>query len=269
MPVCIAEKVLWRALSEGHLTAEALDARGRPVDISNREWSYLQIFEESQRDVLKYQATDAEQAFTDVRFKRDELLLLWAQKVTYEPVQLRGDYPIGAAMIEPIAGLERRAYIPLCSALHWIMTAGGSEFVTLDDESAWQDATRKLFALIHIGDVELIGLPRGGTQTEKIPGHTLTLVRVLAPTPKSIEDSIRHIGSHIACTACMDERQRSQFNDQLFDARCIGATWSHLQVPKDEILRRWPRSESKQKPEHGCYRWLVAQPSNFRADGPN
>jgi hypothetical protein len=51
MSVADAEEELWRALSEGRLVAEARDANGGPVDIPEREWTYLKLFEERKRDV--------------------------------------------------------------------------------------------------------------------------------------------------------------------------------------------------------------------------
>lgn len=54
MPVKIAEHTLWRALSEGRLTGHALIAAGVPIDIPERDWSYLQLAKVQDADVLRY-----------------------------------------------------------------------------------------------------------------------------------------------------------------------------------------------------------------------
>src|SRR5262249_2698742 len=65
------------ALSEGHTTAEGLDRDGKPVDIAQREWSYLNLYENDGHDSLRYCAYDRFDAFTSVKLKRDDLLRLW------------------------------------------------------------------------------------------------------------------------------------------------------------------------------------------------
>jgi len=77
MSVGAAEKELWRALSEGHLTAEAMDTSGKPVDIPEREWPYLMLFEEGERDALKYGALARFEPFKRVHLRRSDLFKLW------------------------------------------------------------------------------------------------------------------------------------------------------------------------------------------------
>jgi hypothetical protein len=161
-------------------------------------------------------------------------------------------------MLEPISNPVLTGYVPLCAALHWIMTSGGTRRVAMDDETAWTSSVDKLFPLICAGEIELIGLPSGRHLTERIPGHTLALVRLLPP----LRD--RSVGvdspSHIACSPFMDEEHwRRGFNDQLYQSGHVGATWTHLQTRKADVLSRWPRPEPKAKSEQGCYRWLLEQ----------
>jgi hypothetical protein len=77
MTVAKAEKQLLTALAAGHLHAVAKDRTGNVVDIPQRKWPYLHLFEEQESDVLKYDALDATPAFTDVKLKRDDLKRLW------------------------------------------------------------------------------------------------------------------------------------------------------------------------------------------------
>ena len=88
---------------------------------------------------------------------------------------------IDGSMIEPISSDGDGAYVPLCCVLHWIMSGGGLRSVAIDDDDAWRIATEKLMPLIHIGEIGVIGRPRGTELTDKIPGHTLALLKVLSP----------------------------------------------------------------------------------------
>lgn len=53
-----AEALLLSALSEGHIVAEAKDSLGKPVDIPERDWSYLKRFQENNEDVFKFESLD-------------------------------------------------------------------------------------------------------------------------------------------------------------------------------------------------------------------
>ena len=77
-----AETELWQALSDGELVAEGLDGGGQPVDIPQREWAYLKLFEEGDRDTLKYNALDPQAAFSEVKLKREDLLRVWPKAVS-------------------------------------------------------------------------------------------------------------------------------------------------------------------------------------------
>jgi hypothetical protein len=73
MTITKAEKELFVALAAGHLIALAKDNTGKIVEIPQREWPYLQIFEEQESDVLKHNALDATPAFTKIKFWRKDL----------------------------------------------------------------------------------------------------------------------------------------------------------------------------------------------------
>lgn len=179
----------------------------------------------------------------------------------YEPVELSGDYPIDATMISPIANSEPRAYVPLCAALHWIMTDSGVRSLPMNDIAAWQEATRKLMAYVQSGEIELIGCPRESGRTERIPGHTLTLATVLAPIPESILPVVfQEDCPHIVCRTFMDDDQwRRGFNDQIYDAQQRPPSWTHLQISKRAVLERWPRPAANIRPENQCFQWLLEE----------
>jgi hypothetical protein len=72
-----AERDLWRQLSEGRLSAEAFDRGDILVEIPTRAWEHLKRFEDnSPQQISKYHALNNDPAFSEVRFKRDDLLAL-------------------------------------------------------------------------------------------------------------------------------------------------------------------------------------------------
>ena len=73
MTIAKAEKELIFALAAGHLVAIAKDGAGKVVEIPQREWPYLQLFEEQESDVLKHNALDATPAFTEIKLWRKDL----------------------------------------------------------------------------------------------------------------------------------------------------------------------------------------------------
>ena len=58
---------------------------------------------------------------------------------------------IEPCMLEPIAN-STAAYVPLCAALHWIMTDGGTRKIAIDNKRAWNSAVDKLLPLISGGN---------------------------------------------------------------------------------------------------------------------
>jgi hypothetical protein len=162
MSILEAERELWRALGQAEIVAEALNADGRPGLVPALEWSYLTLFEDGKRDVLKYAALDREVPFSDIKFKRDDILRLWPahvpEQVSSEPRPLIEKQMLDSLPIPSTAGL-----VSLCAALHWIMTHGGARPTALDDADSWRTACDQLFAKIHIGEIKLIGLPRGSS----------------------------------------------------------------------------------------------------------
>jgi hypothetical protein len=137
MTVSEAEKALWQALSDGHLAAEALNSDRQPVDIPQREWSYLKLFEDRKRDVLKHDALNKLEPFTDVKLKRDDLLSLWPGRSQDLAPYRDTERAIEAFMLEPISNAEPAGYVPLCAALHWIMTSSDTRPASMNDQEAW------------------------------------------------------------------------------------------------------------------------------------
>lgn len=255
-----AKKVLWRSLSQGDLTAEALNEQGRPTDIPAREWSYLKLFEDGKRDVLRYDALDRAEPFTKVKLKRDDLMRLWPEVQVAAVID--GDaatWQIEREMLQPLLEQAVAGFVPLCAAVHWIMTGGGARPTTINDRTVWQDSTEKLRALITSGEIELNGLRRGRGLTERIPGEALAVILILPPLYNTLDQITLDAPSHIVCTPYVDaEHWSKDFNDQLYERNTAGATWTHLQVKKSQVLKFWPRSAPVVRAQNDCGRWLTA-----------
>jgi hypothetical protein len=169
-------------------------------------------------------------------------------------------------MLEPLVEPGRSGYVPLCAALHWIMTNSGTRSVGLDHDAAWESSVHELRQLICEGEVELVGLPRGQTMSQRLPqGAALAVVKMLPPIPvadgpNAIADFLVNSPSHILCCAFIDKAHWYHgFNDQLFEKGRVPPSWTHLQVRKDHVLSRWPKRGSGVQPERKCQRWLEAQ----------
>jgi hypothetical protein len=106
--------------------------------------------------------------------------------------------------------------------------------------------------------------------TKRIPGQSLTLVKVLPPLISSTDDFLTLARSHISCIPYIDqEHWDGDFNDKLYESGRAGTAWSHLQVRKSQLLERWPRVVSTSVVEQGCYRWLLQEAQSFPKAKPN
>jgi hypothetical protein len=145
-------------------------------------------------------------------------------------------------MIEPM--IIPNGYIPLCSALHWIMTEGGRLDRNLEDIGSWERSVDQLLPLITTGAVEVLGVPDGGGLSEKIPSHCFAGVQV--PPPVSESWSIPYDAPWISCAPYTDEEHWQKiFNDEFFVRRDGPAAWTHLQVKKADVLQHFQHSPSE------------------------
>lgn len=258
MSILNAEKELWTALSEGLLVAEALKS-GVPVDVPPREWSYLHLYEVGNRDVVRYTGLDRQDPYTNIKLRQKQIIALWRPLPASENVTPERNYKIEPHMIDPVSRPGSEGYVPLCAAVHWIMTNAGTRDVTIADEKAWVAAVRELWPLVCSGEVELIGLRSGSSLTEALRPSSLLMVRVLPPFAP-IDDLLQSSPSHIACTPFTDEDHwTSSFNDQLFEEGRGPSTWTHLQLSRAFILKRWPRKTAVINVEHACRLWLAGE----------
>jgi hypothetical protein len=235
MTVSQAEKELFAALAAGRIVAVAKDAAGNVVEIPDREWPYLQRFEEHERDVLKRDALDREATFSEIIFRREDLKGLW-EELLIQPY-----------MIEPMMRAGTAGYVPLCSAVHWIMTEAGQKVQHLEDSQLWKASVDRLLPLISTGEVQIIGTAPGGTP-ETIEGHIFAGILVSEPMQVSFE-MITGDSPWISCTSYIDEEHwKNGFNDELYLHGSATASWTHLQVKKANVLREFSALMDKSIP---------------------
>ncbi|MDN4986566.1 hypothetical protein QY049_25740 [Bradyrhizobium sp. WYCCWR 13022] len=225
MTVAEAEKQLFAALAAGRVVAIAKDLAGNVVDIPQREWPYLELFEEEERDVLKHDALDRKAAFSAIKLPRDTLKEIWGESLV-EPY-----------MIEPMMRVGTAGYVPFCSVVHWIMTEAGRNIQHLEDSRLWKASVDRLLPLISTGEVQIIGTPQSGGAPKPIEGHVFAGVLVSEPLRDSF-DMITGDKPWISCIPYVDEEHwNNDFNDQLYLSKSGGAAWTHLQVRKSDVIR--------------------------------
>ena len=169
----------------------------------------------------------------------------------YKPYKFK-QFFIEPCMLEPIAN-STAAYVPLCAALHWIMTDGGTRKIAIDNKRAWNSAVDKLLPLISGGEIELIGLRCGRPLPEPLPATTLALIRVSPPILPN-GDFLINSPSHIECCSFVtQEFWFSQGNDRLYESGRASPACTHLQVRKRDLLKRWPKPGPK-APEYRRHR---------------
>jgi hypothetical protein len=224
MTVAQAEKQLFEELAAGQITAIAKDHAGNVVDIPQRQWPYLQLFEEAETDVLKHDALDQTPTFVDIKLPREMLKQVWQE------------FPVEPQMIEPMTSSGTAGYVPLCSALHWIMTEAGQKCRHLDDKQSWDAAVARLISLISTGEVEIIGRDTGG-QSRAMDGVMFAGISVGQPLRESFRLVVGD-NPWISCTPYVDEECWGRdFNDHMYLKRFGPASWTHLQVRKADVLR--------------------------------
>jgi hypothetical protein len=224
MTVAEAEKQLFAELAAGRIIAIAKDAAGNVVEIPQREWPYLQRFEEGQADVLKYAALDQKPAFTEVKLPRETLKQVWQES------------PVELYMLGPMMRLGTAGYVPLCSALHWVMTEAGQKFRHLEDTQSWKAAVERLISLMSTGEVQVIGRDIHG-QSGTIDGVIFAGISVGEPFRESFS-LISGDKPWISCTPYIDEEHwERSFNDCMYLKSFGPASWTHLKVKKADVFR--------------------------------
>ena len=257
MSVRDAEQELWRALSEERLMLKGWMRMESRSIFRSAKWSYLKLFEDGNRDFLKYNPLDRGEPYRQVKLKRDDLLTLWPVQ-SKSVVRMETEIWIEPEMLKPLSDAGSAGYVPLCAALHWIMSEGGTRTVRVNDPAAWKISVGQLWPFLVAGEIELIGLPHSSPSfAERIPGHALVMVKLLVPLDSPIEDILLNSPSHIDCTPYDEEHWVRDFSDRLFETGVANPVWTHLQVPKAAILAHWPRPSAKAKAEQECYRWLL------------
>jgi hypothetical protein len=227
MTIAKAERELFSALAAGNLVAIGKDDARRVVDIPQREWPYLHLFEEQESDVLKRDALDATPAFTEIKLWKSDLQRLWPE------------FLVQSYMIEPMMQPGTAGYVPFCAALHWIMTRGGTVDKNLEDFGSWEACVQRLLPLLSTGEVQIVGRPSTGGPATIIASETFAGVLV----SHALKDDLWVIVGYdpwISCTPYIDQQHwNTDFNDKLYLSHYGPASWTHLQARKSDLLREF------------------------------
>jgi hypothetical protein len=260
-----ARAELWRALSKGMLIADAFDQDGLLVEVPIGEWSRLELFEENEQDVLKYDALDDPRGrYRDIRFRRLDLTGIWPD---YEPVDVHS-IELGFITdlhLKPIS--DQEPYVPLFVALCWIITGGGIKEVCLRDEAAWENAVSQLLPKVCSETIEVIG--RDYQQISKpVPAATFDSVETLHPLskPSALIDTPTHIQCHFWTG---EDDCKGGAGDQLFPAGSARPTWTNLKLRRAHVLKLWPSPTGSSKAELECERWLCEKMTESPLRQPN
>ncbi|MDP3512324.1 MAG: hypothetical protein Q8S20_06215, partial [Sulfuritalea sp.] len=249
-----AERELWRALAEQRLTAEGFDRTGALIDIPAREWAHLKLYEKGEQDVLRYDALDATEAYSKVRFRREDLVSLWprSESVDVNSLDLGS---IGGQYLQPMA--TAASHVPLSVALCWVITQGGTASISVRDKEAWQLGVSKLLPRISDGSIEAIGRDQsqiGGV----LPGVAFASIEVPWPVFQSMEQILGESETHIRCHLFAgSEEWKKDHNDQFFIKGGLRPQWTHLEVRRDHVLKLWPTPSTKSNSLKDCKLWLT------------
>ncbi|SFO74198.1 hypothetical protein SAMN05216330_104449 [Bradyrhizobium sp. Ghvi] len=140
-------------------------------------------------------------------------------------------------MIEPMTRADRAGYVPLSTALMWIMTNGGAQDRDLNDVAAWQNAVSRLLPLIATGEIEI-------NARRQAPDRTLfDGISISTPFGDSVPPGRER---WILAYPYVDLQHwdEGDMNDQLYlHGLRQGATFTHLTVRKSDVLSEFPYSE--------------------------
>jgi len=166
--------------------------------------------------------------------------------------------PITPDMFAQLTAKGSAGWVPLCAVLHWIMARSGTREVMTNEAQAWAAAVKALWPLICSGDVALIGLASEHDLPTPIQPEALTVVEVVAPFDNDPHKFLLNAPSHICCATFIGEPHwRREFNDKLYVTGRQAPLWTHLQVSKADVLRRWPQPSTSAKAYGQCRNWLV------------
>lgn len=260
-----AEKELWQALSEEKLSGEGFDKTGVLVDIPPREWCRLEVFEEGECEVLKYNPLDRTPPFTEVRFRRHDLLRLWPMRTSTDAVETH----LGCMTDLPLKLMVGTSpYVPLSLAICWVATSGGTNQVSLEDQNAWKIAADAMMERIcDSSGIEIIG--RDGEQmTRVLPRTAFAALDVPHPFHQQFEYVLSEV-THVNCYFFenRDEWAKS-FNDQYYLAGKTQPIWTHLQVDRIQVIKLWPRPSASARAKLNCKLWLMEQMRQSPSERP-
>jgi hypothetical protein len=137
------------------------------------------------------------------------------------------------------------------------MTRGGACPILRADQTAWTASAERVVAEISSGKVEAIGRNTEEV-SELVPRTALAGIPVLSPANLEFRYIQPDSPTHIRCHWYVGHDEwHLGCNDGFFPAGSGRARWSHLQVSRSTLLKRWPKPSSTAKAELSCFHWLL------------
>lgn len=250
----MAEAELWKALQADSLKAEAFDKAGCVVEIPVREWAYLKVYEERDKQVLKHGPLDV-QEFTEMRFKRLDVLSIWPRS-HYVPINL-DTVDLGNITQQHFGlMLSGDAYVPFSVAVCWIATKSGLKTVSMRDETEWKCAAKVMLSHVSATHIGIIGC---GDDAESRPLPATAFDSIDCPHPcstnigyllgeRTFVRSVFYLG---------DEDWKRGYDDQFFMQGKRRPHWTRLRVHRKQVLDNFPEPPPTANLETACFKWLL------------
>ena len=174
---------------------------------------------------------------------------------------------VDTGMLAPVWEFGSEGHVPFCVAIQWIMTAGGSKRICINDADAWACAVEKLRPLLSTGHLEIIGTPFGRAESAIVP----SLVFATMPIPPPLSGNLGNFVLSSAYIDCCPYFGRQDWerghNDKVYQPGEPSPKWTNLQVRKADLLSRWPKPLRKSDERRGRkpkYDWVEAKLEAYR-----
>jgi hypothetical protein len=257
-----AQAELWKALLADSLKAEAFDRTNSFVEIPAGAWAHLEMYEERNQQVLKFQPLDPA-VYINVRFRRTDITSIWPRPI-YAAVDT--DALDLGNITEQHFGLmlSEEAYVPFSVAVCWIAAGGGRKIVSIKDEAEWKTAAKSLLSHLAAAKIEVIGCG-DDRESRSLLATAFDSVDCPHPYGRRIQYDLPEHKTYIRCVFYSDdEHWKDGYNDQFFLEGKVRPHWTHLRVRRAGVLEQWPPPPTTANLEVACYKWLKELMAKFK-----
>jgi hypothetical protein len=140
-------------------------------------------------------------------------------------------------------------YMALSDAAYWIATEGGTKRIFMRDVSVWKGAFAELLLRVQDGVVRIVGRRGGASLPETIDGASFVGLPISYPCTEPPLSMILVEMPHIACRGVLlpETDGADQYSDKLWGFNRHTPEWTHLQVRRLNIEKKWPFSQPQTK----------------------